>query len=533
VHIAPPVGQRNTRGFDSENGMPDQPATPVKRTLDKDLDRFTYVEDATHHVTKRLVAPGIGLIFLGLAMVFAGIYVLDQPRATLIFAAVALAGYMAMNIGAKDVANNVGAAVGARAITMTQALIMAAIFEVLGAAISGGPVINTISTHIVDTNRIISSGKLAWLMMAALLAAALWINFATWLKAPVSTTHAIVGAVVGAGAAAVGPELVNWRMLAAISAGWVVTPFLGGAIAASILFFIKSTIIYRDDKLAAARYWIPILIGLMAGAFSSYLIVQLVPKGAISGLLNIAIGFGFGVGVITWLGARPLVAAQATGLENKNSSLRKLFRLPLIGAAALMSFAHGANDVANAIGPLAAIVRDIGLGGSLSVVAETTTRNAPYWVVLIGGCGISVGVLLYGPRLIRLIGEQITKLNPMRAYCVATSAALTVIVAAWFGFPVSSTHIAVGSVFGVGFFREWYTSHSRRRLAYMRGKAEAAGIPWHEANNTDERNPDEIHRRRLVRRSHFMTIIAAWAITLPMSAVLAAIVYWVMVALFI
>lgn len=531
MHVARPIGQRNTRSFDSENGMPDQPATPVKRTLDKDLDRFTYVEDATHHVTKRLVAPGIGLIFLGLAIVFAGIYVLDQPRATLIFAAVALAGYMAMNIGAKDVANNVGAAVGARAITMTQALVMAAIFEVLGAAISGGPVINTISTHIVDTNRIISTGKLAWLMMSALLAAALWINFATWLKAPVSTTHAIVGAVVGAGAAAVGPELINWRMLAAISAGWVVTPFLGGAIAAGILFFIKSSIIYRDDRIAAARYWIPILIGLMAGAFSAYLIVQLVPKGTISGLLNIAIGIG--VGVITWLGARPLVAAQSIGLENKNSSLRKLFRLPLICSAALMSFAHGANDVANAIGPLAAIVRDVGIGGSLSVIAETTTPNAPYWVVLIGGCGISIGVLLYGPRLIRLVGEQITKLNPMRAYCVATSAALTVIVAAWFGFPVSSTHIAVGAVFGVGFFREWYTSHSRRRSAYMRMKAESSGVAWNGTDEAPERNPDEIHRRRLVRRSHFMTIIAAWAITVPMSALLAAIVYWVMVALFI
>lgn len=511
--------------------MPDRPATPVKRTLDKDLDKFTYVEDATHHISRRLVAPGIGLLFLGLAMFFAGIYVFDQPRATLIFAAVALAGYMAMNIGAKDVANNVGAAVGARAITMTQALVMAAIFEILGAIVAGGPVINTISTHIVDTDRVINVGKLAWLMMAALLAAALWINFATWLKAPVSTTHTIVGAVVGAGAAAVGPELINWHLLAAISAGWVITPFLGGTIAATILFFIESFIVYRDDKIAAARYWIPILMGLMAGAFAAYLIVQLEPKGSIPNLLNLAIGIV--VGLIAWLGARPLVAAQSVGLENKNSSLRKLFRLPLICSAALMSFAHGANDVANAIGPLAAIVRDIGLGGSLNVVAEATTHQAPYWVVMIGGCGISLGVLLYGPRLIRLLGEQITRLNPMRAYCVAVSAALTVIVAAWFGFPVSSTHIAVGAVFGVGFFREWYSVRSKQRFAYMRKKAEAAGIPWTEPDNTDERNPDEMHRRRLVRRSHFMTIVAAWAITVPVAAMLAAAVYWVMVALFI
>ncbi|MBB4568613.1 inorganic phosphate transporter [Rhizobium leucaenae] len=511
--------------------MPDRPVKLTKRTLDKDLDKLTYVEDAAHHVTKRLVAPGIGLIFLGLAMIFAGINVLNQPGATLAIAAVALAGYMAMNIGAKDVANNVGAAVGARAITMTQALVMAAIFEILGAMIAGGPVIKTISSHIIDTDRIITSGKLAWLMMAALLAAALWINFATWLKAPVSTTHAIVGAVVGAGAAAVGPEMVNWRVMAAISAGWVVTPFLGGTIAAGILFFIKTFIIYRDDKIAAAKYWIPILIGLMAGAFTAYLVLQLAPKDTVAGFSIIAIGIV--VGLAIWFAARPLVAAQSVGCENKNSSLRKLFRLPLICSAALMSFAHGANDVANAIGPLAAIIRSVGQGSSLSVVGGAAGNTAPHWVVLIGGCGISVGVLLYGPRLIRLVGEQITKLNPMRAYCVALSAALTVIVASWFGLPVSSTHIAIGSVFGVGFFREWYTSHSKRRLAYMRMKAEASSIPWGEMEEADERNPDEIHRRRLVRRSHFMTIIAAWAITVPVSAMLAATVYWAMVALFI
>ncbi|MBB3608408.1 inorganic phosphate transporter [Rhizobium sp. BK602] len=509
----------------------DRPAIPTKPTLDKDLDKFTYVEDAANHVTKRLIAPGLGLIFLGLVMFFTGIYVLDRPGATLVIAAAALAGYMAMNIGAKDVANNVGAAVGARAITMTQALVMAAIFEILGATIAGGPVIRTISTHIIDTDRVISNDKLAWLMMAALLSAALWINFATWLKAPVSTTHAIVGAVVGAGAAALGPQMVNWHILAAISVGWVVTPFLGGIIAVSILFFIKTFIIYRDDKIAAARYWIPILIGLMAGAFAAYLILQLTPKGTVSAALNIMIGVA--VGLLAWAAARPLVAAQSVGLENKNSALRKLFRLPLICSAALMSFAHGANDVANAIGPLAAIVRSVSLGGSLNVVAGAEGHNAPFWVVMIGGCGISVGILLYGPRLIRLVGEQITKLNPMRAYCVALSAALTVIVAAWFGFPVSSTHIAVGSVFGVGFFREWYTSHSKRRLAYMRMKAEAAGITDGEAANANVHNPDEVHRRRLVRRSHFMTIIAAWAITVPVSALLAATVYWAMVALFI
>jgi PiT family inorganic phosphate transporter len=505
--------------------MPDHPANPAKKTLDrkvldKDLDKFSYVEDASEHVSQRLVAPGFGLIFLGLAMLFAGIYAFDRPDATLAIAAAALAGYMAMNIGAKDVANNVGAAVGARAITMTQALVMAAIFEVLGATIAGGPVVTTISSHIIDTAQIAASGRLGWLMMAALLSAAVWINLATWLKAPVSTTHAIVGAVMGAGIAALGPGLVNWRMMSFISAGWVFTPVLGGTFAAGLLFLINTLIIYRDDKIAAARYWIPILIALMAGAFTAYLVVQIGPDGWFSDGTTILIGIV--VGALAWLAARPLVHGQSEGLENKNSALRTLFRLPLIGAAALMSFAHGANDVANAIGPLAAIVRS----GSYALLSGS---DAPLWVVLIGAFGISVGILLYGPRLIRLIGEQITKLNPVRAYCVALSAALTVIVASWFGLPVSSTHIAVGAVFGVGFFREWYNRHSKRRADYMRRRAQA----WEIEEPVAIHNPDEVRRRRLVRRSHFMTIIAAWIVTVPASGALAALTYWAMVALFV
>jgi PiT family inorganic phosphate transporter len=508
--------------------MPDKPSILKKPTLDKDLDKLTTVEDIVTHVSRRLVAPGLALMFLGCAMLVAGIFVFDRPGATLGVAAAALAAYMAMNIGAKDVANNVGAAVGARAITMTSALVMAAIFEILGAVIAGGPVVMTISSSIVDAAGIADVSTLSWLMMAALFSAAAWINLATWLRAPVSTTHAIVGAVMGAGAAAAGPRLVNWHVMAAISAGWVITPLLGGVIAALILFFIKTSIIYRDDKIAAATYWIPILIGVMAGAFTVYLVVQLAPKGSVSSAGTLALGAV--CAVLAWLAARPVVLWQSRDLENKNSALRKLFRLPLVGAAALMSFAHGANDVANAIGPLTAIVQ---AGNSKRFILKdgatfrSMADHAPFWVVLIGAFGISLGILLYGPRLIRLIGEQITKLNPMRAYCVSLSAAVTVIIASWFGLPVSSTHIAVGAVFGVGFFREWYTRHSKRRIAYLRMKAE-----HFEMDEPEEHNPDEVRRRHLVRRSHFMTIIAAWIVTVPISGALAAVIYWTMVTLF-
>ncbi|MBX4865578.1 inorganic phosphate transporter [Rhizobium bangladeshense] len=499
--------------------MPPRPAVLTKRTLDKDLDKITYVEDAAKHVARRLVAPGLGLIFVGLAMLFAGVYVFDRPGAVLIVAAAALAGYMALNIGANDVTNNVGAAVGARAMTMGQALVIAAVFEVLGATIGGGEVVKTISSDIVDAGHV-SPAVLGWIMMAALTAAALWINLATWMNAPVSTTHAIVGAVIGAGISAVGPEPVNWRVMFEITSSWITSPLLGGLIAAGLLYLVKTLIIYRDDKIAAARRWVPVLVAVMAGGFMAYMVLQMSPVGRFPPLTVVLIGIG--IGLVSWLAVRPLVLVQARDLENRNSSLRVLFRLPLIGSAALLSFAHGANDVSNAVGPLSAVVHSVGIGGDGGV------GHPPLWVMLIGAFGISVGLLLFGPRLIRLVGEEITKLNPMRAYCVALSTAFTVIVASWLGLPVSTTHVAVGAVFGVGFFREWYTRHSKRRIAYLRRKAES----W-ELDEPEEPNIYERRRRYLVRRSHLMTIVAAWIITVPVSGALAAMIYWVMFALFV
>ncbi|MGO6704968.1 inorganic phosphate transporter, partial [Rhizobium ruizarguesonis] len=333
--------------------MPPRPAVLTKRTLDKDLDKITHAEDVAKHVLRRLVTPGLGLIFVGLAMLFAGVYVFDRPGAVLVVAAAALAGYMALNIGANDVTNNVGAAVGARAMTMGQALVIAAIFEVLGATVGGGEVVKTISANIVDAVQV-PPALLGWIMMAALMAAALWINLATWMNAPVSTTHAIVGAVIGAGISAVGPEPVNWRVMLEITSSWITSPLIGGLIAAGLLYLVKTLIIYREDKVAAAQRWVPVLVAVMAGGFMAYMMLQLSPAGRFPPPTVLLIGIG--IGLVGWLAARPLVVAQARALENRNSSLRTLFRLPLIGSAALLSFAHGANDVSNAVGPLSAIV---------------------------------------------------------------------------------------------------------------------------------------------------------------------------------
>jgi inorganic phosphate transporter, PiT family len=251
----------------------------------------------------------------------------------------------------------------------------------------------------------------------------------------------------------------------------------------------------------------------MAGAFAAYLTLKGLKHIWKADVLSVT-AIGIGVFVGTWAITRPLIRRQSEGMENRNKSLRELFRLPLICSAALLSFAHGANDVANAIGPLAAILHSVEFG---DVAAKATV---PGWIMVIGAFGISLGLFLYGPKLIRMVGDQITKMNPMRAYCVALSAAITVIIASWLGLPVSSTHIAVGAVFGVGFFREYYTRHSKRRRAMMQP---AGGS---EAIDDIPASFEEIRHRKLVRRSHFLTIIVAWVVTVPAAAALAAVIYW-------
>lgn len=474
-------------------------------TLDKDLNRISQLELATSYVSRPLVAPGIALAFIVLAGLGAGVFFGGSAMSMVVIAAAAFGAYMAINIGANDVANNMGPAVGANALTMGGAIVIAAVAESAGALLAGGDVVSTISKGIIDPAAVASSNVFIWAMMAALISSALWVNLATWVGAPVSTTHSVVGGVLGAGVAAAGTAAVNWPTMGKIAASWVISPVLGGVIAALFLAFIKAKIIYQEDKIAAARRWVPVLVAIMAGAFASYLALKGL-KRIVKIDLQTALLIGAGIGALAYVVTAPLIKRQSEGMENRNKSLKALFGLPLVISAALLSFAHGANDVANAVGPLAAIVHATEFGDFATKVA------IPTWVMVIGAFGISFGLFLFGPKLIRMVGSQITKLNPMRAYCVSLSAAITVIVASWLGLPVSSTHIAVGAVFGVGFFREW---HMERRL-----NKSAAGRP--EAKRIA---PEERRRRKLVRRSHFMTIVAAWVITVPAAALLSAVIY--------
>ncbi len=504
--------------------------SPIRKdTLDKDLSKVVALEKATGSMGRMLLGPGISVVFIAVCAIVTIALTGGTQGSILIAAAAAIGAYMALNIGANDVANNVGPAVGSKALTMAGALVLAAICETAGALIAGGDVVGTISKGIIDPASVSDASVFVAVMMSALVAAALWIHIATASGAPVSTTHSIVGAVAGAGIAAAGFGAVNWPAMSAIVASWVISPVLGGIVAAMFLAFIKTAIIYQDDKIKAARRWVPVLVAIMSGAFASYIALKGI-KHLVSIDLTMSLLIGLGTAVVTWMISAPLIHRQSRGMEPRNKSLRELFKLPLIISAGLLSFAHGANDVANAIGPLAAIVSTAQTG----LVAAKV--GIPLWVMLIGAAGISFGLALFGPKLIRMIGAQITKLNPMRAFCVALSAAITVIVASAFGMPVSSTHIAVGAVFGVGFFREWYTANSRRRREYIarngynpakaRRAAEEAEAAAEDAVE-DAGTTEEVRRyRRLVRRQHFLTIIAAWVITVPLTGLLSAGIYF-------
>ena len=485
-----------------------------------------------------------------------------------------IGAYMAMNIGANDVANNVGPAVGSKALTMTMAIVIAAIFEAAGALIAGGEVVKTIKKGIIDISAFGGNpDPFIWAMMAALLAAALWLNFATMMKAPVSTTHSIVGGVMGAGIAAAGFSIVSWSTMAKIAASWVISPVLGGIIAAAFLFSIKKSIVFKEDKVAAAKKWVPVFVAIMSMAFVTYLTLKGLKKiwPNIVEVLNMlplislemtkkpslftALILGFITAIIVYIAMKNKLSADTTKLKNNKASVNTLFTIPLIFAAALLSFAHGANDVANAIGPLAAI-NDAVVNGGISSKA-----SIPLWVMGVGALGIALGLALYGPKLIRTVGSEITELDQIRAFSIAMAASITVIIASQLGLPVSSTHIAIGGVFGVGFLREYLHLTSKEPsieenqliiqdeeemiLAYTKeqkaleakpnkGETEYARIVElykliEEENKIIKSRKKDIKRTKkveYVKRDAVKKIIAAWVITVPAAATLAAVLFF-------
>ncbi|MGE0563657.1 MAG: inorganic phosphate transporter [Pseudolabrys sp.] len=494
----------------------------AKSTLDKDLKKVVRIEHATQDLSRSVATPGLLIVFLIGAVALASISITDGPLSYFVIVAAVIAAYMALSIGANDVANNMGPAVGSRALKMGGALAIAAICEAGGAVIAGGDVVKTISRDLLRPEAGIRDINYILVMMAALLAAAIWVHLATFLNAPVSTTHAVVGGVVGAGIAAAGFDFVVWPVIGTVAASWVISPLMGGLIAAALLGFVKWAILFREHRIEAARRWVPMVVALMIGVFVMYLMTKGLSR-VWKAHWTIVVGAGMAGFIAGYFLIRPWVLQRSRGMENRRRNVSSLFAPPLVFAAALLSFAHGANDVANAVGPLAAIVAtaqaDVGTAGSVEL---------PFWVLLIGAVGIAVGLALFGPKLIRTVGEKITKMDAIRAFCVALSAAITVLIASALGLPVSSTHIAIGGVFGVGYLREFLTNKGVPNVAVQ---PRTRFLKLSQLNETPEqalKNYQKRERRRLVRRQHVLGIAAAWVVTVPAAALLAGSFYALM-----
>ena len=500
----------------------------------------------------------IGASFAVAVAFYANSIMGDVSHGGFLVLAAVFGAYMAMNIGANDVANNVGPAVGSGALTIGGAILIASVFEAGGALIAGGDVVGTIKKGIISPDAFGGDPMVfVYAMSAALLAAALWLNLATWLKAPVSTTHSIVGGVLGGGIAAGGFAIVSWGTMGKIAASWVISPVLGGVIAAIFLYIIKSQIIYKDDRLSAAKKIVPILVAVMAAAFITYLTVKGLKKvwpvivDTLSFLPQtkkpsflIALLFGAIGAVITFVIVKPKIAKRVLNLDGTRESINLLFTIPLIFAAALLSFAHGANDVANAVGPLAAVY------DALTTQGVSAKAAIPLWVMIVGGVGISIGLALFGPRLIRTVGSEITELDQMRAFSIMMAAAITVVIASQLGLPVSSTHIAVGAIFGVGFLREWLDSKTMNvkqeklqaateKLSILKAdldafqtgddyKGQVDGINAHKLQKKKVKSLKRSLRENYVKRGMVKKIIAAWVITVPAAAVLSAIIFFIL-----
>jgi len=520
------------------------------------------------------VKIGIALLFLTIVLFYSFSTSGNIPNNTFLAIAALFGAYMAMNIGANDVANNVGPAVGSKALTMGGAITIAAIFEASGAFIAGGDVVKTIKKGIIDISAFGNHTEVfIWAMMAALLAAALWLNFATWFKAPVSTTHSIVGGVMGAGIAAAGFSIVSWGTMGKIVASWIISPLLGGIIAAGFLFAIKKTIVFKEDRVMAAKKWVPVYVSVMSWAFVTYLVLKglkkvwpqivsfvnnniatILPVTKKPGFLT-ASTIGLIAAIIVFIFVKRAIAKNQSIADNSRKSINALFTIPLVFAAALLSFAHGANDVANAVGPLAAI-SDAVTSGGISAKA-----GIPFWVMAVGGLGISLGLALYGPKLIKTVGSEITELDQIRAFSIAIAAAITVIIASQLGLPVSSTHIAVGGVFGVGFLREWLDTSDEEQIVAQKEaqiaeeertlqahkqalqnlenqpeKKKSDYVQIVELYKTIETLEEKIKRdkKRLksalktkyVKRDAVKKIVAAWIITVPAAALIAGLIFY-------
>lgn len=377
-------------------------------------------------------------------------------HATLLLILAAVFGFfMAWGIGANDVANAMGTSVGSKALTLKQAIMIAIVFEFAGAFLAGGEVTSTIRKGIIDSAAIEGSPDLlVFGMLAALLAAGTWLLIASIAGWPVSTTHSIVGALVGFAVVALGADAVQWGKVASIVASWVVSPVLAGTMAFLLFLSVQKLVLDTDQPFKNAKRWVPMYMFMVGWMISMVTLLK--------GLKHVGLDLNFQESIVIATGVATLITLLGVFLLSKIemedelneetgyrfANVERVFGVLMIFTASAMAFAHGSNDVANAIGPLAAIA------GVLSSGGEVVTKSAlPTWILLLGGGGIAVGLATYGFRVMATIGKKITELTPTRGFAAELAAASTVVLASGTGLPISTTHTLVGAVLGVGLAR--------------------------------------------------------------------------------
>ncbi|MCH2264465.1 MAG: inorganic phosphate transporter [SAR86 cluster bacterium] len=361
--------------------------------------------------------------------------------------------FMAWGIGANDVANAMGTSVGTRALTLFQAILVACVFEFAGAYLAGGEVTSTIRKDIIDPTILSGSPDLlVYGMLASLLAAGTWLFIASYNGWPVSTTHSIVGAIVGFAAVGISIDSVNWSVVTIIASSWVVSPFVAGSLSFLLFKSVQALILNSGDPFINAKKYVPgymFLVGFIIAMVTS-----------LKGLKHVGLDFSFQESLISSLVVGLAVAILGVAFlrnikdipkpkgDRVFDGVERIFAVLMVITACAMAFAHGSNDVANAIGPLAAVVSIVQTGGEI-----TAESSLPWWILLLGGLGIVAGLMMLGYRVIETVGKNITELTPSRGFAATLAAATTVVLASGTGIPISTTHALVGAVLGVGLAR--------------------------------------------------------------------------------
>jgi len=379
--------------------------------------------------------------------------IIAQHGFIFIVIAVVFGIYMTWGIGANDLANAMGTSVGAGAVTVKQAIYIAVVFEFLGAVLAGGHVTTTIRKGIIDPSSIINEPQiLVYGMLASLLAAAVWLMVASAKGWPVSTTHSIVGAIVGFAVVGIGIDAVSWGKITKVVASWIISPLVGGTISFLLVMSVRKLILQTDNPLANAKKYAPAYVFLVGFVIS---LVTLF-KGLKHLKIDLSVGESFlvaaGIGGIAsflgWLLIKRVKFDEKADQKFHFASVEKVFTPLMLFTACSMAFAHGSNDVANGIGPLAAVFSIVDSGGEVMQKSPL-----PLWILLLGGGGIVLGLVTLGYKVMLTVGKRITELTPSSGFCAELAAATTVVLASRTGIPVSTTHILVGSVFGIGLAR--------------------------------------------------------------------------------